>query len=241
VTEVRLMSYNVRSLRDDAQAVSTVIRALKPDVVCIQEAPRFLRWRSKCAALARESGLYVVTGGRTAGAMLLLTSLRVRVVSAQDVLLSKKRGLHQRGLAIGVLEIEGARFGVASMHLDLDAGERRRHVDEVVGQLDQLQLPVVVAGDVNEEPHEPAWRALAAHYQDAYAVAPSGQEGTSSTSGATSGASGATYSAKRPVKRIDGVFVDPRITVISCGVPDVAGTRAASDHLPLLAVLRLPG
>jgi endonuclease/exonuclease/phosphatase family metal-dependent hydrolase len=226
VTTVRLLSYNVRSLRDDAQAVSTVIRALEPDVVCIQEAPRFLRWRSKCAALARESGLYVVTGGRTAGAMLLLASLRVRVLSAEDVELSKKRGLHQRGLAIGVLEIDGARFGAASMHLDLDAGERLRHVGEVVGHLDRLLLPVVVAGDVNEEPDQPAWRALAARYQDGFTVAPSGQ--------------GDTYSAKRPVKRIDGVFADPRITVVSCGVPDVAGTEAASDHRPVLAVLEVP-
>jgi endonuclease/exonuclease/phosphatase family metal-dependent hydrolase len=226
VTEVRLLSYNVRSLRDDSQAVATVIRALEPDVVCIQEAPRFLRWRSKCAALARESGLYIVTGGRPAGAMLLMTSLRTRVVSAQDVLLSKKPRLHQRGLAIGVLEIDGARFGVASMHLDLDAGERLRHVDEVVRHLDALGVPVVVAGDVNEKPGAPAWRALADRYQDAYAVAPTGD--------------GLTYSAKEPVKQIDGVFVDPRITVVSCGVPDVAGTETASDHLPLLAVLQVP-
>jgi endonuclease/exonuclease/phosphatase family metal-dependent hydrolase len=226
VTEVRLLSYNVRSLRDDSHAVATVIRALEPDIVCIQEAPRFLRWRSKCAALARESGLYIVTGGRPAGAMLLMASLRTRVVSSQDVLLRKKPRLHQRGLAIGVLEIDGATFGVASMHLDLDAGERRRHVDEIVGHLDQLDVPVVVAGDVNEGPDAPAWRAFAARYQDAYAVAPSGD--------------GFTYSAKRPVKQIDGVFVDRRITVQSCGVPDVAGTEHASDHRPLLAVLSVP-
>jgi len=226
VTEVRLLSYNVRSLRDDPQAVATVIRALEPDVVCIQEAPRFLRWRSKCAALARESGLYIVTGGRPAGAMLLMTALRTRVVSSQDVLLSKKAGLHQRGLAVGVLEIDGATFGVASMHLDLDAGERLRHVDEIVGHLDALAVPVVVAGDVNEGPDAPAWRALAVRYQDAYAVAPSGD--------------GLTYSAKQPVKQIDGVFVDRRITVRSCGVPDVARTEEASDHRPLLAVLDMP-
>jgi endonuclease/exonuclease/phosphatase family metal-dependent hydrolase len=226
VTEVRLLSYNVRSLRDDAEAVSTVIRELKPDVVCIQEAPRFLRWRSKCAALARESGLYVVTGGRTAGAMLLMASLRVRVISSQDVLLTKKRGLHQRGLAIAVLEIDGARFGAASMHLDLEPGERRRHVDEVMGRLDRLGAPIVVAGDVNEEPAAPAWRALAAHYQDGWTVAPAGD--------------GDTYSAIKPVKRIDGIFVDPRITVLSCGVPDVAHTEVASDHRPLLAVLDVP-
>src|ERR1700722_15875969 len=104
-TELRVLSYNVRSLRDDAQAVSTVIRSCNPDVVCVQEAPRFLRWRSKCAALARESGLVVVTGGRPAGAMLLLAALQVRVLEVADVLLSRKRGLHQRGVALATLEL----------------------------------------------------------------------------------------------------------------------------------------
>jgi endonuclease/exonuclease/phosphatase family metal-dependent hydrolase len=225
-TELRVLSYNVRSLRDDSQAVSTVIRACEPDVVCVQEAPRFLRWRSKCAALARESGLVVVTGGRTAGAMLLLASLRVRVVRAQDVLLSRKRGLHQRGIALATLELGGSQFSVGSIHLDLDAAERRRHVDEIVERTSSCPAPVIVAGDINEEPDGPAWRALAQTYPDAFELAPVG--------GAY------TYSATRPVRRIDGIFVDPVISVQECGVPDVPGIERASDHRPVLAVLHLP-
>ena len=61
--ELRVLSYNVRGLRDDRQALAEVVRAADPDVVCVQEAPRFLRWRSTCAALARTSGLVVVGGG----------------------------------------------------------------------------------------------------------------------------------------------------------------------------------
>jgi endonuclease/exonuclease/phosphatase family metal-dependent hydrolase len=225
-TPVRVLSYNVRSLRDDAQAVATVIRACEPDVVCVQEAPRFLRWRSKCAALARESGLVVVTGGRPAGAMLLLCSLRVRVVSAHDILLTKKRGLHQRGIAMATLEIAGCRFVAGSIHLDLESGERRRHVDEILTHVGAFGLPAILAGDINEEPSEPAWHALAARYRDAYACAPTGGEFT--------------YSASMPVRRIDGIFVDPAIEVVECGVPDVPGIEQASDHRPLLAVVRVP-
>jgi endonuclease/exonuclease/phosphatase family metal-dependent hydrolase len=224
--ELRVLSYNVRSLRDDAQGVSTVIRACEPDVVCIQEAPRFLRWRSKCAALARESGLVVVTGGRPAAATLLLAALRVRVVDIADVLLSAKRGLHQRGLALATLEVGGSQFSLGSIHLDLDAGERLKHVDEIVQRTSRCSAPVILAGDINEEPNGPAWRDLAARYSDAYAVAPTGGEHT--------------YSAARPVRRIDGIFADPAITVLSCGVPDTPGIETASDHRPVLAVLRLP-
>jgi endonuclease/exonuclease/phosphatase family metal-dependent hydrolase len=225
-TDVGVLSYNVRSLRDDAQAVSTVIRACDPDVVCIQEAPRFLRWRSKCAALARESGLVVVTGGRPAAAMLVLVALRVRVLDTADILLSRKEGLHQRGIALATLELNNVSFAVASVHLDLDASERRLHVDEIITRLSEVAAPLIIAGDINEEANAPAWLALTKRYADAYAVAPSGGEFT--------------YSAVDPVRRIDGIFVDPRIEVVSCGVPDVPGIERASDHRPLLAVVRLP-
>jgi endonuclease/exonuclease/phosphatase family metal-dependent hydrolase len=234
--EVRLLTYNVRSLRDDRHALARVIRACAPDLVCVQEAPRFLRWRSKCAALARTSGLFVVTGGRTAGAMLLLSSLRVRVLATRQVLLARTPGLHQRGLALASVEVGGARFGVASMHLSLDAAERLRQVDEVLSHLGGLgESHVVLAGDVNERPGEPGWRRLAAELQDGWAVAPAGGEFTSPASG--------------PVQRIDGVFASAGVRVVGCGVPDldsgVTATAgdvvAASDHCPVLAVLQVPG
>lgn len=224
-TEVRLLSYNVRSLRDDAHAVAAVIRACEPDLVCIQEAPRFFRWRSKCAALARESGLVIVTGGRPAAAMLLLASLRVRVIEAQNLKLSKRRGLHQRGIALGTVEVTGARFAVASIHLDLVAGERLRHAGEILDVLDSCAAPTIVAGDINEEADAPAWRMLAGRYQDGWVVAPTGGEFTST--------------AKRPQRRIDAVFVDRGLDVVSCGVPDVPGIERASDHRPVLAVVRI--
>lgn len=223
---MRVLCYNIRSLRDDKHAVARVISAAEPDVVCIQEAPRFLRWRSKCAQLARASGLFVITGGRPAGAMLLLGRIGVDVHTKYDVKLTRKRGLHQRGLAMAIVSVHGARFGIASMHLDLDATERLKHVPEVFDFLARLgDVPVILAGDVNEQPHEPAWQALAARLVDAYEAAPDGP--------------GNTYSATNPHKRIDGIFVDRRIEVMSCGVPQVEGLQQASDHLPLLAVLRI--
>jgi endonuclease/exonuclease/phosphatase family metal-dependent hydrolase len=223
---VRILSYNVRSLRDDPHAVAAVIRACAPDVACIQEAPRFFRWRTKCAELAGEAGLFVVTGGRPAGAMLLLASLRPRVVAAHDILLTKQRGLHQRGLALATFAVGGTRFAVASLHLDLDAGQREVHAGEVLAQAALCGLPTILAGDVNEEPVGAAWRLLASRHVDAYAAAPNGGEHT--------------YSATNPVKRIDGIFVQPPISVVECGVPEVEGIERASDHRPVLAVVDVP-
>jgi endonuclease/exonuclease/phosphatase family metal-dependent hydrolase len=223
---VRLLTYNVRSLRDDEDAVARVIRACRPDVVCVQEAPRFLRWRSKCAALSRRSGLVIVGGGRTAAANLLLSSLAVDVESTHDVLFSKDSGLHQRGVAIAVLRLGEARVAVAGTHLDLVEAPRLRHIAELDQALDAhvpAGVPTVVAGDINDVPGSPAWDALARRRIDAV---PAGD--------------GFTYSASRPQRRIDGVFADPALRIVSAEVLDSSDVAIASDHRPVLAELALP-
>ena len=224
-SSLRVLSYNIRSLRDDKHAVADVIRSCAADVVCIQEAPRFLRWRSKRAAIAREAGLVVATADRPAGLM-LMTSLRVKVVRTGFHLFSKSPDLHQRGVCWADVVVGGVSWRIASIHLSLDAAERQRHQGELWSCLtagDVESLPLVVAGDVNETSDGPVWTDLATRLVDA-AVAADGVADT--------------FSAANPHKRIDGIFVDPAVTVLSCRVvDDVPGVRAASDHLPVLADL----
>ena len=54
-----------------------------------------------------------------------------------------------------------------------------------------------------------------------------------------------TFSATRPRRRIDGIFVSPAIKVLSCGVPEspdlLVDYRRASDHRPVLAELAWGG
>lgn len=225
MADLRLLTYNVRSLRDDVEAVAAVIRSCEPDVVCVQEAPRMLRWRSKRAALARRSGLVVATANRPGGLM-VMTTLAVKVISTRFTLLPKTPNLHQRAVAMADVELRGSRWNIASVHLGVDADERSRHLESLFAFVEAGESPLVVAGDFNNEPDGPIWRSLAARLQDSYAVAPDGPA--------------ATYPARRPQRRIDGVFADPRIEVVACrtvhDAPDVL--VAASDHLPVLAVLR---
>ncbi len=230
VPTVRLLTYNVRSMRDDRAALGRVIRSAEPDVVLVQEAPRLLRWRSLCAELARISNLVVVSGGRGAGANLILSALAVDVEASTDVLFTKDPKLHQRGSAIAVLRARGARFAVAGTHLDLAPAARLRHVRELEAAIAEhvpADVPSVVAGDINERPGSAAWSALAERRRDAFAEAGVGD-------GFTSG-------AKNPHQRIDGIFTDPRITIRSVHVVDHPDVAAASDHRPVLAELGLPG
>ena len=227
MSEIRVLSYNIHGLRDDVDAVSAVIRELAPDVVCIQEAPRFLRWRSKRAAIAREAGLVVATADRPAGLM-LMTALRAKVVSTHFTLLSKRERLHQRAVCSAVVEVGGTHWHIATLHFSLSDEERRVHLPEVWRALDVEAAgdgPVVLAGDINEEPGGPVWAELSTRLTDAWAVNGSGD--------------GHTFSAKSPHKRIDGIFVDSSVEVVECrAVTDVAGVQVASDHVPVLAVLR---
>ncbi|MFF3752068.1 endonuclease/exonuclease/phosphatase family protein [Streptomyces sp. NPDC002018] len=230
---IRVLSYNVRSMRDDRAALVRVIRACAPDLVLIQEAPRFFRWRKRAAWLAARTGLVVLGGGATASGPLLLCSLRATVERTEDILLPLTPGLHRRGFATAVVRIGRARIGVLSCHLSLRADERYTQAELLLDRLKTMDVPhAIVAGDLNERPDGRSFRLLAGELQDGWAAKPWGGEHTSTPS--------------HPHQRIDAVFATQGIEILGCGVPrglpgiTEADLRAATDHLPVLAALRVP-
>ena len=230
---VRVLSYNIRSLRDDRAALTRVIRACAPDLVLIQEAPRFFRWRKAAERLARSCGLVYVTGGGTTAGPMILSSLRAQVERTEDVLLPRTPGLHQRGFATAVVRIGGARLGVLSCHLSLAAAERYAQAGLLLDRLAGWDVPhAVAAGDLNDRPRGRSFQRLAGALTDAWAAKPWGGEYTSTPGD--------------PHQRIDAVFTTDGIEVLGCGVPHglpgvrEADLRAATDHLPVLAALRVP-
>ncbi|NUK49502.1 endonuclease/exonuclease/phosphatase family protein [Streptomyces lunaelactis] len=230
---VRVLSYNIRSMRDDEDALARVIRACEPDLVFVQEAPRFFRWRKHAARLAAKSELVVLTGGATATGPLLLCSLRATVERTEDVLLPLTPGLHRRGFATAGVRIGGARVGVLSCHLSPQSNERYAQAGMLLDRLAAMDVPyAITAGDLNDRPTGRSFRRLSEQLQDCWAVAPWGGEYTSTPDD--------------PHQRIDAIFATKGIEVLGCGVPlDLPGitrsdVRAATDHLPVLAALRVP-
>lgn len=230
---VRVLSYNIRSMRDDTNALAKVIRACAPDLVLVQEAPRFFRWRKKLARLARAADLVTLTGGATAAGPAILCNLRTTVERTEDVLLPLTPGQHRRGFATAVVRIGGARLGVLSCHLSLQKDERHEQAGMLLDRLAGMGVEHAIAGgDLNERPGGRTFTRLSGTLQDCWAVAPDGGEHT--------------WTRTEPHRRIDAIFADKGIEVLGCGVPlDLPGVteadlRAATDHLPVLATLRVP-
>ncbi|WP_392669889.1 endonuclease/exonuclease/phosphatase family protein [Streptomyces sp. LN785] len=230
---IRVLSYNIRSMRDDREALTRVIRACAPDLVFVQEAPRFFRWRKRAAWLASHTDLVVLSGGATAAGPLLLCSLRATVEHTEDLLLPRTPGLHRRGFATAVVRIAGTRIALLSCHLSLRHDERLAQADALLDRLDAMGAEhAIAAGDLNDAPEGKAFRLLAGRLQDCWAARPRGGE--------------ATFPAHDPSLRIDAVFATGGIEVLGCGVPvglpGITGSdlRAATDHLPVLAALRVP-
>lgn len=222
---LRVLCWNIHGLRDDTAALASVVRACDPDVFCVQEAPKFLRWRARCAALARDCGLLYLTGGGTTGGTALLVHQRVDVERSAELALSRYRvGWPDRGVAAAVVRKRGARIAVASLHLPLPEEQRLDHVTRALEVLRAgREQHSFAAGDLNERPGGAAWQAL----ED------SGLRDLGPKSGPT-------FPAAEPAKRIDGAFASDAVEVVDYRVVDEPGVERASDHRPLLAVVRVP-
>jgi endonuclease/exonuclease/phosphatase family metal-dependent hydrolase len=227
-TGLRLVSWNIRSLRDDKTLVAASLRAMDPDVVCLQEVPRFVGGARALRRLASAAGLDVMLRRHPARPLAVLARPGAQPGRAVTERLTYTPRLHRRTIAAVEIDLPGRpRLVVGSFHLGGREDERVRHVPEILTALADLGPGLrVFAGDVNETAADPAWRALvAAGLVDAGAAEDV-----------------PTSSAKTPRRRIDGVFVGPGLAVVSCRPPrpeDVPADLAlASDHLPVVCDLR---
>jgi endonuclease/exonuclease/phosphatase family metal-dependent hydrolase len=230
---LRVLTYNVHELKDDLGALARVVRAVAPDVACLQEVPRRPLTGHRVGALADACGLLWSGGAERAGGTAIFTSLRVdqRASGAGRLPVS---GLltRRRGYAAGVVGVPGGpSVTVVSVHLSLVAEERVQHARLVRDALRSLGPgPYVVAGDLNEPPDGPAWTAFGPLLHDAVASSAAGEP---------------TFPARTPQHRIDAVLVSSGLAVEAVCVPgrehgvDPADLELASDHLPVVVDLRV--
>lgn len=221
---VRLVSYNVHSLRDDLTALACVVRSLGPDIAVVQEAPRRFRWRQKCADLAHSFGLYYAEGGLPSLGNLIMTNLRVRVTNSWSLKYPLTAGRHMRGAAFARCTVPGlaGSFLVAGSHLSTDDGERLGQASLLQPYLRASREPLILAADLNEPDSGSSWQLLADGLVDVGAGGPN------------------TFPASAPDRRIDALFVSPGLKVTDYRVISSPEAVRASDHLPLVVDLDLP-
>ncbi|HVS69272.1 MAG TPA: hypothetical protein VHE56_12020 [Mycobacteriales bacterium] len=109
-SELRVMSLDARAVARDPDAVRAAVASRGVDVVAFHEAPRYLRWRSKRAKLARQLGMVVVTADRPGG-MFVVTSLRADVLDQTFTMSSSSAG-SSPAVVIATLEVRGGKWRV---------------------------------------------------------------------------------------------------------------------------------
>ncbi len=149
MTRLRVASYNTHDLLDDRLAAASVVRALDPDVLCLQEVPRRLLATTRVATFAAECGMYWGGDHRGSGGTTILTALRVDVAESVHRRLRVHWPDRTRGYAMVRLRLPGRPdLVVVSLHLGLRADERARHADTLLEDLATERSAVLPGGDV---------------------------------------------------------------------------------------------
>lgn len=221
---LRVASYNLRALQDDVAALARTVRAIDPDVLCLQEVPWIGPSSHRISGFADRCGL--VWSGRSmrAGQTSVLTSLRTNVLSVQHHRLPGRSRRDRRGFAVTRVAAFGqAPVSVASVHLSLDSAERVRHAEQIMRTLAAVPGPALLAGDLNEQSDGEAWQLVGRSMRAVSPLEP-------------------TFPANLPDRVLDVVFATPDITVLPhAEVPwHYEDLVAGSDHRPVWVDVELP-
>lgn len=238
---LRVMTYNVHGCRGmdgvvSPERIARVIARLHPDIVALQELdvarPRS-GGRDQAHAIAEclEMKFHfhpVLQVEEEKYGDAILTHLPMRLVR-RDTLPGHPflKNLEPRGAIWVAVPMDGMEVQVINTHFGLYAAEQRRQAETLVKDwlCEARQMgPVILCGDFNAGGRSQAYRQLCSALRDV-------QQARRPRS---------TFFGRYPILRIDHILVSEGIEVIGCAVSDSRLARIASDHLPLVADVRLP-
>lgn len=221
---LRVASYNLRALQDDVAALARTVRAIDPDVLCLQEVPWIGPSSHRISGFADRCGLVWSGRSQRAGQTSVLTNLRTNVVSVTHQRLPWRDRRDRRGFAVTrVAPFGHASVSIASVHLSLDSRERVRHAEEIMRTLSAVPGPALLAGDLNEQSDGEAWQLFGRTMRPISPLEP-------------------TFPAPRPDRVLDVVFATHDVEVLPHQpVPwEYEDLVAGSDHRPVWVDIELP-
>lgn len=230
---MRLLTYNIHGCvgtdrREDADRIFSVIREADADIVALQEVNQYdavdQSLLHSLRALPEYTLIYGPTFAKSHGDYGNVLMSRFPVVSQQLIDLSVPNR-EPRGAVSAVVDDHGALVAAVTTHLGLGMTERRHQVERLLDRLKvqygNLDLNLrLLMGDFNE------WfflghplRRLRRHFGGAHARR--------------------TFPSHFPLLALDRIWVKPGRRLERLWTIRTPLSRCASDHLPLVAQLRV--
>ena len=203
--------------------IGQVLGEISADIVALQELRSSTGGVDLLECLSRETGQYAVAGptvisaAGTFGNGLLS---RFPIVSAQHVPLAIA-GCEPRSAIDAVLDCDGVRLRVIATHLGLRRRERAWQASRLIDVLGAgAEMPTLLLGDVNEWfPRGRVLQSLHAHFGKSR--------------------SRPTFPSLLPSLALDRIWASPAPILRDVRVHGSRLARVASDHLPLVADIRI--
>lgn len=227
----RIVSYNTHGCvgldkRHAPDRIAAVLREISPHIVGLQEVDTHAledHALDQLEYLAKKTRMHPIAGPTLARRIghygnAILTRFPVLEVRKLDLSVP---GREPRGAIDADLDADGTRLRVIVTHFGLRATERRAQVQSLLPQLAQEpDRPVVLLGDFNEWSIKgPVVRMLDNVLGPSEPV-PS-------------------FPSWWPVWSLDRIWVRPKASLVACRAHRTLMSRVASDHLPVVATVRL--
>lgn len=235
---ITVATYNIHGCvgtdrRFDLPRIAEVIRFLHADVIALQEVGD-VHGRGPAgdyaSELARRTGMAVIyqptmLRGERAYGNAILTRFPVEGSRSYDLSVGKRE---PRGCIRADLLLGEKRFHVFGLHLGLTRREQKAQAGRLLSadiiRGAAISWPLVVMGDFNFWFPGPIARMVRRELIDVAPVLSSAEP---------------SYPSRRPFLRLDRIYVDDAWTPLESRVIRTPLTEVASDHLPLVARLRL--
>ncbi len=230
---LRIATYNIhrcvgRDGIENVERIAAVLREINGDIVALQEVTSrpamtgdMLAYLAAAAHMQPIEGFTLSAAGAHYGNA-LLTNMPVSAITRIDISVPRRE---PRGVIEVTFTANDHAIILWATHLGLGIRERHLQIKKLLGVIHAADVDArILLGDFNEWwPWSRPLRALHRWFVTPAAAAPSP----------------ATFPSRKPLLRLDRIWVRPAWRLVALRVHSTELSRIASDHLPLVAEILL--